>query len=128
MELACVTVDCHDPERLARFWNEALGWGGVSVGPGGDGAVCGPTGGGIYLEFIRVPEDKVVKNRLHLGLGAGRLGDLDVEIERLRALGATVAWEEEFPPEVAAAYRNVVLRDPEGNEFCLGGGEFPAPG
>ena len=47
------------------------------------------------------------------------------EIERLFGLGATLAWEEEFPPEIAAQYRDVVLRDVEGNEFCLGAGEMP---
>lgn len=125
MDLVCVTVDCRDPGRVARFWNEALGWGGVAVAAEGGGAICGPEGGGPYLEFVRVPEAKTVKNRLHLGLDAGTLGDLESEIERLLALGASIAWEEEFPPEVAARYRNLVLRDPEGNEFCLGGGAYP---
>jgi hypothetical protein len=37
----------------------------------------------------------------------------------------SIAWEEEFAPHVAARYRNLVLRDPEGNKFCLGGGEMP---
>lgn len=119
-----MTVDCHDPERVATFWNEALRWGGVAVAPGG-GAVCGPPDGGPYLEFVRVPEAKTVKNRLHLGCSAGSRADVEAEIERLTSLGATLAWEEEFPADVAAVYRNVVLRDPEGNEFCLGGGEFP---
>jgi hypothetical protein len=96
------------------------------VSDDGGGAICGPPDGGAYLEFIRVPEAKVVKNRLHLGCSAGPLDALDAEIERLRALGATFAWEEEFEPAVAARYRNVVLRDVEGNEFCLGGGELPA--
>jgi hypothetical protein len=125
MELVCVTVDCTDPERVARFWNEALRFGGVAVADDGGGAICGPPDGGPYLEFIRVPEGKIVKNRLHLGTSAGPLGALDAEIARLEALGATVAWEEDFPPEVAAAYRNVVLRDVEGNEFCLSGGDLP---
>lgn len=128
MELVCVTVDCHDPERVAAFWNEALGWGGVAASEDGGGAVCGPPDGGAYLEFVRVPETKSAKNRLHLGLNAGSLADLERELVRLRDLGATIAWEEEFPPEVAAAYRNVVLRDPEGNEFCLGGGTFTPDG
>jgi hypothetical protein len=123
VELTCVTVDCADPLRVATFWNEALRWGGVAASP--DGAVCGPPGGGTYLEFIRVPDDKVVKNRLHLGCTAGSLDQLDAEVERLRALGASVAWEEEFPPPVASRYRNLVLRDPEGNEFCLSGGALP---
>jgi predicted enzyme related to lactoylglutathione lyase len=123
MELVCVTVDCSDPTAVASFWNEALGWGGVAVSDGG--AICGPPDGGIYLEFVRVPEAKQVKNRLHLGCSAGGLDDLQATIARLEALGGVVAWEEEFPPETAAVYRNVVLRDVEGNEFCLGGGTFP---
>jgi hypothetical protein len=124
MEIVCVTFDCHDPARVAGFWNEALGWGGVSAGGDGTSAVCGPPGGGTYLEFIRVPEPKAVKNRVHLGCHAGALDALDEELERLRALGASVAWEEEFPEEVAARFRNLVLRDVEGNEFCLSGGSY----
>jgi hypothetical protein len=125
VEITCVTIDCADPERVATFWNEALRWGGVAAAPDGSGAVCGPAGGGVYLEFIRVPEDKVVKNRVHLGCSAGTLDELDAELARLQALGATIAWEEDFPPEVALRYRNVVLRDVEGNELCLGGGSLP---
>jgi hypothetical protein len=124
MEMACVTVDCADPELVARFWNDALGWGGVAAHPDGAGAICGPASGGVYLEFMRVPEGKVVKNRLHLGCTAGTLEDLDAELTRLESLGASIAWEEEFPPEVAATYRNVILRDIEGNEFCLSGGSI----
>jgi hypothetical protein len=118
-----VTVDCSDPAGLASFWNAALGWGEVAVADDGSGAICGPPSGGWYLEFIRVPEAKIAKNRLHLGCSAGRLEALEAEIRRLVDLGATFAWEEAFPPEVAGEFRNVVLRDPEGNEFCLSGGE-----
>jgi hypothetical protein len=89
---------------------------------GRNGAICRPPDGGWYLEFVRAAETKTVKNRVHLGCAAGGLTELDREIERLRALGATVAWEEEFDPAIADRYRNVVLRDPEGNEFCLSGG------
>ena len=109
---------------MARFWNEALDWGGVASAADGSGAVCGPAAGDMYLEFVRVPEDKVVKNRVHLGCAAGRLGDLDAELARLIGLGATIAWEEEFPEAIAARYRNVVLRDVEGNEFCLAAGSL----
>lgn len=97
--ITCVTVDCHDVGKVATFWNAALGWSGAVVAPDGSSAVCRPAEGGLYLEFVRVPEDKVVKNRVHLGCTAGALGGLDSEIERLVALGATIAWEEEFPPE-----------------------------
>ena len=86
--------------------------------------MCGPPAGGVYLEFVRVPEGKVVKNRVHLGCSVPTITDLDPEIARLVALGATIGWEEDFPPAVAASYRNVVLRDVEGNEFCLGGGSL----
>ena len=79
----------------------------------------------MYLEFVRVPEVKVVKNRVHLGCTAGTVHDLDAEVDRLLALGAVFAWEEKFPQGVAAEYRNLVLHDPEGNEFCLGAGQPP---
>ena len=125
VEITCVTIDCHDPGVVATFWNDALCWGGAAVASDGSGSICGPVEGGVYLEFVRVPEDKIVKNRVHLGCTAGSLEELHAEVARLTRLGATVAWEEEFPPEVAARYRNLVLRDPEGNEFCLGAGSFP---
>jgi hypothetical protein len=126
MEITCVTIDCAEPAAVANFWNEALNWGGVAVAPDGTGAICGPRSGAAYLEFVRVPEAKLTKNRVHLGCSAGRLEELDAEIDRLQRLGATLAWEEDFAPEVATLYRNVVMRDPEGNEFCLSGGSFPA--
>ena len=116
MELVCITMDCADPARLAAFWSAALGWEVTHVSAGG-AYLRPPDAHRPGLELIRVDEPKVTKNRLHLGtntMGA----DLDTEIERLLALGATVAWEEEFPD--TWTYRNVVLRDPEGNEFCLG--------
>jgi hypothetical protein len=125
VDITCITIDCHAPAALAAFWNEALGWGGVAASEDGAGAVCGPPDGGIYLECVRVPEDKLVKNRMHPGCGVASLAELDAEIERLIGLGASIAWEEEFAPEIAEDYRNLVLRDPEGNEFCLGGGTMP---
>jgi hypothetical protein len=126
MEITCVTIDCADPATVARFWNEALAWGGVAASDDGSGAICGPPEGGPYLEFVRVPEDKVVKNRVHLGCSAGSLEALERELDRLQRIGASIAWEEEFPSGIAAAYRNVILRDVEGNEFCLSGGSLPA--
>ena len=126
MDITCVTVDCAAPATIATFWNDALRWGGVAVAPDGTVAVCGPVDGGTYLEFVRVPEAKTVKNRVHLGCAVGSLDELDDELERLQALGATIAWEEAFPRDVARRFRNVILRDPEGNEFCLGAGTPPS--
>jgi hypothetical protein len=124
VEITCVTFDCADPAAVASFWSEALRWDRVHVAADGSGASCRSSDGGLYLEFIRVPEGKAGKNRLHLGCSAPSLEELDAEIERLVALGASVAWEEEFPPDIASRYRNVILRDVEGNELCLGGGAW----
>ena len=85
--ITCVTVDCANPRLVADFWNAALLWGGVEYDEGG-GAICGPPRGGIYLEFVPVPEAKEIKNRLHLGCSAGSLAGLDAELDRLLALGA----------------------------------------
>jgi hypothetical protein len=125
VKIVCTTFDCSDPEAVAGFWNAALDWGGVAAQSDGSGAICGPPSGGSYLEFIRVPEGKVVKNRAHLGCASESLDALDAELRRLLDLGASIAWEETFAPEIAAVYRNVVLRDIEGNEFCISGGSLP---
>jgi predicted enzyme related to lactoylglutathione lyase len=110
-----VTIDAAEPEQLAAWWAEALGW-------RLQGSACFSPGGGLQrLEFMPVPETKRVKNRVHIDFGAD---DVQAAVDRLVAMGATIAWEEDFPPELQ--YRNVVLRDPEGNEFCVGGP--PAPG
>ena len=113
VEMTCVTVDCRDPQLLADFWADALGWAIRHVGAGG--AFVAPEAGALGLEFIVVPEPKTSKNRVHVGC---RTDDIDAEVTRLVARGATIAWEEEFPDDWP--YRNLVLRDPEGNEFCLG--------
>lgn len=75
IRVTCVTIDCDDPARASAFWADALGW--WQVG----GHRAEPADGGIYLEFMKVPEAKTVKNRVHLGLNTP---DLDAEIERLR--------------------------------------------
>ena len=105
-----VTIDATEPDKLAAWWAEALGW-------HLEGRSCRSPGGGLpRLEFMLVPEAKQVKNRVHIDFGAE---DVQAAVDRLVARGATIAWEEDFPPELG--YRNVVLRDPEGNEFCVGG-------
>ncbi len=112
--VTCITIDCRDPRLVAEFWAAALDWRVANIAD--DSAIVEPPDKAQpYLEFIVVPDRKTLKNRVHLGLSAA---ELDAQIERLVAMGAEVAWEETFPPEWP--YRNVVLRDPEGNEFCLG--------
>jgi catechol 2,3-dioxygenase-like lactoylglutathione lyase family enzyme len=123
MQITCVTFDAADPGTVAQFWAAALGWKATVAGDG-SGALCARPGvDALYLEFVRVPEAKRVKNRVHLGTAVdGPPGALDAEVARLEALGAALLYEEDLgmPGE-----RNVVLRDPEGNEFCLGAHETP---
>lgn len=135
-----VTFDCADPERVARFWCDVLGYVvpappegfatwedyGRSLPPERQGAafVCSdPTGVGPRLYFQRVPEGKVVKNRVHLDVRAGtglvgaeRLATLEAECARLVALGATRV---RLLPADDEEESCLVMQDVEGNEFCL---------
>ena len=133
-----VTFDCAEPERVARFWCEVLGY---VVPPPPEGfaawddyqrssppeeqgswfACVDPSGVGPRLYFQRVPEGKVVKNRVHLDVrvayeleGEERLGALEAECARLVPLGAT---RERLLYDGTDAC--MVMQDVEGNEFCL---------
>jgi hypothetical protein len=105
--IAALAVDCHDPPALARWWGRLLG-GPVEVDEDGNATLLTP--GGLAIDFARVPEDKSVKNRLHLDL---RSTDLAAATSQAIALGATRA-DDVYDQGVWQ-----VLRDPEGNEFCL---------
>ncbi len=104
-----VTVDCADPQRLARFWRALLG-GEVVVPLPGWSRLSGP--GRPDLTFQPVPEPRSGKVRLHLDVVTD---DLDAAIERVRTLGGTQTPERHDYPEGAV----LVMTDPEGNEFCL---------
>jgi hypothetical protein len=120
-EFTELVIDCADPRGLARFWCDVLGYeiryeddDAVTIGPPGvhEGEERpGPVP--PMLTFLRVPEGKTVKNRLHLDLRPTDRSR-DEEVRRLLDLGARhvdvgqgddVGW--------------VVLADPEGNEFCV---------
>ena len=106
-QFSSMAIDANDPEMLARFWAAMLG-GTVKVDQDSDASVTSPSS--PRLDFLRVPEPKTVKGRLHLDVWAN-----DVEEATLAAieLGATRA------DDVYAGGRWQVLRDPEGNEFCI---------
>jgi Glyoxalase-like domain len=119
-----VTFDCAEPVRVARFWAETLGYRAeYDDEQGGWAAALDPTGVAPRLFFQRVPEGKLVKNRVHLDVrvGTGLVGDerlavLEAECTRLEALGAVrgqllLADEENESCQV--------MQDIEGNEFCL---------
>jgi predicted enzyme related to lactoylglutathione lyase len=114
LRIQCVTVDAADPDLLATFWAEALGW--RRTDDDGDEIAIEPPEGspeeGVSpdLLFIRVPDVKSAKNRLHLDL---RPGDQAAEVARLEALGARRV-------DIGQGEQTwVVLADPEGNEFCV---------
>jgi hypothetical protein len=109
-----LVLDAHDPDLLARFWCEVLGWvvtdrreREVEIGPP-DGEACGPT-----IVLYRSSDVKSQKLRLHIDLRPID-GDHKSELARLLAAGAT-------PADVGQGddVRWAVLADPEGNEFCL---------
>ena len=120
-----ISLDCHDPDRLADFWTAALDWvvldrepGLVEIGPARsddaallDAVRSGPVAPTMFL--AAVGEDKVVKNRMHLDLSPVDRSR-DEEVERLLALGATRADVGQTGEETWT-----VLADPEGNEFCV---------
>ncbi|MFE1400217.1 VOC family protein [Nocardiopsis dassonvillei] len=146
-----ITFDTHDPRALSSFWRDVLGY--VHPGPPGAdlpegadplaawdafleqagvpedqrntrSAIEDPEGRGPRLFFQRVPEDKVVKNRLHLDVrvapglrGEERMAALEAECARLLALGATRVRRHEPEPPMETGF--IVMADPEGNEFCL---------
>jgi hypothetical protein len=114
LRIATLTVDCAEPEPIARWWAEALGWNITYEDPGE--YVIEPPGeekdsAVPCLLFIKVPDEKVVKNRLHLDL---RPDDRDAEVARLEALGAR-RIDIGQGPDVTW----VVMSDPFGNEFCV---------
>lgn len=135
-----VTFDCADPERVARFWCEVLGyvvppppegfaaWDDYnrSMPPEDQGswfACVDPSRVGPRPYFQRVPEGKVAKNRVHLDVRVGtglvgeeRLATLQAECARLVALGAVCVQVLLADEENESC---IVMQDIEGNEFCL---------
>jgi hypothetical protein len=137
-----VTFDSADPATHAAFWAQALryeleppppgfaswdaaldAWGVPAEHRNDRSALRDPDGAGPRLFFQKVPEPKTAKNRVHLDLraaagltGDDRLAALEAECTRLVALGA--ARVERFEPAAMSA-GHIVMRDPEGNEFCL---------
>ena len=115
VRIQCLVVDTTDPARLAGFWESALGW--RRTHETADEVVLEPPAGsredGVApdLLFVRVPEEKSGKNRLHLDL---RPEDQDAEVRRLEQLGARRLDVGQGPD---ASW--VVMADPDGHEFCV---------
>lgn len=117
---SAIVIDCREPRPLAEFWCAVLGWhileeedDLVEIGDR-EPTVETIRDGSAHstLLFIRVPESKAVKNRLHIDVSP--IDDSqDEEVARLIGLGARHA-------DVGQGEQSwVVLADPEGNEFCV---------
>jgi catechol 2,3-dioxygenase-like lactoylglutathione lyase family enzyme len=115
--------DAADPQRLARFWALALGY---VLEPGFDephsASIIDPDGRGPAIGFVRVPEGKTAKNRMHIDVrvagpreGAEREAAIGATVPTLVAAGAVVVREERSRDVLG----HVVMLDPEGNEFCV---------
>lgn len=82
-----ITFDCHGPTALARFWSAATGFQPREADDLDEAAILDDPGGQQpRLLFLKVPEGKTVKNRLHLDLRAQ--GDMEAEVQRLVGLGS----------------------------------------
>jgi predicted enzyme related to lactoylglutathione lyase len=113
--VAAILTDCADPAALARFWAGAAGWPVARTEDAGQlVGLRSAAGVGPYLEFLRVPGGKTVKNRIHPDVAPYRGEDPAAEVARLRAGGAVLA-------DVGQGHDVswTVLADPEGNEFCV---------
>jgi predicted enzyme related to lactoylglutathione lyase len=111
--VAAILTDCADPMALAQFWVAAAGWQ-IERADEHVAGLRSPAGVGPYLEFLRVPGNKVVKNRWHADVAPYRGEDAASEVARLRDAGATLA---DVGQHEAVSW--TVLADPEGNEFCV---------
>jgi predicted enzyme related to lactoylglutathione lyase len=106
-----LTIDCADPRVLATFWSQALGYE-LREANDREAEIVDPSGAGWPLLFLVVPEGKTVKNRLHLDIRPP--GSMDEEVQRLESAGASVQRRVD---EHGSFW--TVMRDPEGNEFCV---------
>lgn len=109
-----VTFDCGDVARVAEFWSAALG---MPLDSDASPYFVSLNRTGPTLPrflFLKVPEAKTAKNRMHLDLVVDASVPRDEEVARLVGLGAShVADKDEWGHSWA------VLLDPEGNEFCV---------
>jgi len=118
LKILLTTFDCADAVALSAFWAAALGYE-ERVRTEGWVIIGDPARQGVGLGFQRVPEGKVVKNRVHLDL---LVTEEPLESRRtvLEALGATT---QRFVDNGEDGH-HYIMQDPEGNEFCL----VPGPG
>lgn len=129
-----ITIDCADADTMSRFWSTALGYvqepppagylswedflraNGIPTPDAGSiSAIVDPDDVGPRILFLRVPEPKIVKNRVHLDIRSGQTDDDKLaKVDQLVEAGASVIRRVE---EHGGWW--MVMADPEGNEFCV---------
>ena len=104
-----ICIDAADPTALGQWWAQALGWP-HHVDDDGDVRLSAPPCSRPAWMFLRVADERVVKNRIHFDF---RPDDQAAEVRRLLELGARHV-------DIGQGEQSwVVLADPEGNEFCV---------
>ncbi len=109
-----ITIDSHDPLKTAQFWARLTGYPLHDESDAEEALLTSPFEQSPGLLFLAVPEDKTVKNRLHLDIQPPT-GTRDEFVDSMLSLGATI-YEDHRKPDGTGW---VTMRDPEGNEFCV---------
>lgn len=106
-----IVLDCVDPQKLAEFWSQALGYE-VSGFADQWGMLKGPREGDVFL-LQKVPEQKTGKNRMHIDVTANDIEAKAAELEQIGARRLSEGTVSQF------GMNWIVMADPEGNEFCV---------
>ena len=106
-----IVLDCIDPQKLAEFWSQALGYK-VSGFAEQWGMLKGPRDGDVVL-LQKVPETKTGKNRMHIDVTATDIEAKATELEKIGARRLSHDTVSQF------GMTWIVMADPEGNEFCV---------
>ncbi len=113
VDLVALALNAVEPERLARFWAYALRWDIWEAD--GVGIELVPTDATRFRVIVRPAADaKVGQNRIHFDLTTTSLDDQTTTVVELSTLGARHVDIGQHDDET-----QVVLADPEGNEFCV---------
>ena len=117
--------DAANPGAIAAFWASALGYVAEPGYDDPDGAsLVDPDGIGPAISFLRVPEGKTAKNKMHIDVRVAGEPPWDMaererfirgKVAELMAAGAVTVREEFYGEDLG----HVVMLDPEGNEFCV---------
>jgi predicted enzyme related to lactoylglutathione lyase len=116
VSMLTVVVDCRDPRLEAEFWARVLAYK-VSQRNRDEFRVSDPDGAGGSLCFMKVPEPEAAKDWPDLDVVTS--GSVEDEVTRLVEAGAELVEVRQDPASAGNPGTWTVMRDPEGNEFCV---------